>query len=589
MRAGIVVFGAAGLLVLLPTMAVAQTQRQVDWCNNKDSAFSPDLEIRGCTAVIKSGRWSEKDLARAYALRGLAYKHKKDYDRAIADYDESIRLDPKDAFAYYDRGNAYDDKKEYDRAISDYNEAIRLDPKISKAYYSRGTAYDGKKDYDRAIADYDQAIRLDPKYAIAYSQRGIAYSNKKNYDRAFADCSQAIGLDPSEASGYYCRARVYFLKKQYDLSIADVTESIKLEASVVQLAYFYATRGRIHAYQKDYDRSIADYDQAIRLNPNDASVWSVRCKNRAIVGQLQQAIKDCNESLRLRPNNAYVLDSRGLAYLKSGNLDKAIADYDAALKLDPKLASSLYGRGVAKLKTRDTAGGNADIAAAKEMQADIETEYSGYGITLDREVGDGRVAVPSQAALSAPSAVQAKTRAILYENPDGLNNHQYIGSVVWSTQEARTYGSSATEDVVRADITIPEHNLTVMWSLRRNVDKSPPASHTVEVIFTLPSDFPHGGVQNVPAVQTSEAEQTIGMPLAATGVKVTNGYFLFGLSADYPETQANLAALKERSWFELPIVWSDHKRAVLIFEKGTAGQRDIEQALSNWQAATQHN
>ena len=164
---------------------------------------------------------------------------KKEYDKAIADYGEAIRLDPKDAFAYNSRGLAWYSKKEYDKAIADYDEAIRLKPDFAVAYYNRGTpgTQEGirqgdrrlrrgdppqaqlcrrlpqprprlvhKKEYDKAIADYDEAIRLDPKYAVAYHNRGNAWYLKHEYDKAIADYGEAIRLEPKYASAYNMRA-----------------------------------------------------------------------------------------------------------------------------------------------------------------------------------------------------------------------------------------------------------------------------------------------------------------------------------------------------------------------------------------------
>ena len=71
----------------------------------------------------------------------MAWRAKGDNDRAIFDYDEAIRLDPKHAVAFYGRGNAWLAKGDNDRAIADYGEAIRLDPKHAVAFYGRGSGW----------------------------------------------------------------------------------------------------------------------------------------------------------------------------------------------------------------------------------------------------------------------------------------------------------------------------------------------------------------------------------------------------------------------------------------------------------------
>ncbi len=119
-----------------------------------------------------------------------------EYDKAIADYDEVIRLDPKDVFAYIYRGCAYERKGDYDKAIADYDEAIRLDPKGAKAYEIRGAAYHDKGDYDKAIADYDEAIRLDPKHALPYN--GFAW--------LLGTCPQVSFRDGKKAINYAIKA-----------------------------------------------------------------------------------------------------------------------------------------------------------------------------------------------------------------------------------------------------------------------------------------------------------------------------------------------------------------------------------------------
>jgi tetratricopeptide (TPR) repeat protein len=108
-------FAAVALLasgLSFGSTAIAQQSRDRTWCDDQNS--TDDQTIAGCTAVIKSGRDSQHRLAVDYYNRGLAYRNKGDYDRAIADYNQAIRLDPKYAAAYNNRGRAYADKGDHD-------------------------------------------------------------------------------------------------------------------------------------------------------------------------------------------------------------------------------------------------------------------------------------------------------------------------------------------------------------------------------------------------------------------------------------------------------------------------------------------
>ena len=157
---------------------------------------SGEIALEVCSRVIASGMYSGELLAPFHFNRGDAYYDKGDYDRAIADYNEAIQLDPKLAFAWNHRGNAYYVKGDYDRAIADYNEAIRVDPKRAAAWSNRGNAYYVKGDYDRAIADYNEAIQLDPKYALAYYGRGLA-KERKGDQSGDADLAAARRINPN--------------------------------------------------------------------------------------------------------------------------------------------------------------------------------------------------------------------------------------------------------------------------------------------------------------------------------------------------------------------------------------------------------
>ncbi len=224
-----------------------------------------------------------------YTNRGWDFYQKKEYDKAISDYNEAIRLDPNNAWPYNRRGIAHDDKKEYDLAISDYSEAIRLSPSYVEAYSNRGNAYNDKGEYDKAISDYNDAIRLNPNYAIAYNNRGSTYDDKNEYDKAISDYNEAIRLDPNYANAYNNRGVAYYHKSEYDKAISDYSEAIRLDPNY---ANAYYNRGLAHAANKEYDKAISDYNEAIRLNPNYAKAYYSRGLADRAQGNHEQAQTD---------------------------------------------------------------------------------------------------------------------------------------------------------------------------------------------------------------------------------------------------------------------------------------------------------
>ena len=181
---------------------------------------------------------------------------------------------------------------------------------------------------------------------------------------------------------------------------------------------------------------------------------------------------------------------------------------------------------------------------------------------------------------TAPAVAQ---RVVLYEeDPNDPQGKRYSGSAVWRTETISPGAGLAPELAVRADIEIPDRHTTVTWSLRRNTDPALPASHTIEIMFNLPADFPGGAISNVPGILMKQSEQARGTPLAGLAVKVTTGFFLIGLSAVAADQQRNVQLLKDQEWFDIPLVYTSGGRAILAVEKGPPGDRAFADAFAAW-------
>jgi tetratricopeptide (TPR) repeat protein len=194
------VFLVAGIAAAAPTGG-AQTQQQTAWCQDNPV----DARIVGCTAIIQSGRWSGKKLAVVFGNRGGAYYGKKDYDRAIANYDQAIRLDSKSAIAFCNRGVAYAAKKNYDRAIADCNEALRLGPDLAGVLGDRGLVHLMMGSFAQTLADYDAALRHAPGDAHYLYGRGLAKAGTGDTAGAEADkdAAKAAQADIAEVFARY--------------------------------------------------------------------------------------------------------------------------------------------------------------------------------------------------------------------------------------------------------------------------------------------------------------------------------------------------------------------------------------------------
>jgi hypothetical protein len=196
--------------------------------------------------------------------------------------------------------------------------------------------------------------------------------------------------------------------------------------------------------------------------------------------------------------------------------------------------------------------------------------------------------IDSFAIASARSKVNASDvqEAILYEedkaDPAG---RRFGGTAAWRTETGSPRAGEPPTVALRADVTIPEEHLGMRWTLRNNDDAAMSASHTLEIMFSLPPEFSHGGISGIAGVLAKQAEASRGIPLAGLGVKVAANYFLFSLSSKEVDLQRNVQLLKEAAWLELPVIYNDGYRAIIVVEKRGFGDRAFYEAFAAWESA----
>jgi lipoprotein NlpI len=219
-RARFLPIASVMMAAILAAPAVQGQQTDAERCATLSG--QPDLAIKHCTLAIESGKVTGEELAKLHYNRGIEWAARGEHQRAIADYDSAIRLDPKFAEAYFNRGHAWANRGNSDRAIADYGAAIRLNPKDPTALASRAAEWLLKGEHARAAADFDAALKIDPKSGGALFGRGRARFYTGDYAGAAGDMEQALKIESNSYSAMW----LYLARKR----AGDIDADEKLDA-----------------------------------------------------------------------------------------------------------------------------------------------------------------------------------------------------------------------------------------------------------------------------------------------------------------------------------------------------------------------
>jgi len=259
---------------------------------------------------------TQKD-AELYLLRGNTWYKKKDYDKAIIDYNKAIEINPENEEVYLLRGNTRYKKKDYDKAIIDYNKAIENNPENEEVYILRGNSWYFKEDnnkamtYNNAIEDYEKAITINPDYTLAFYNKAQANVARKKYKDAIRDFNKVICLDPNYTDIYVSRGNIKRVHNgDYDGAIADYTDALKININD-ENAYYYRGLGyynkALNRTNIDLIKSKQDFEKYLTLTNkeknNDGEKYA-----KLYIEELNEVINDPDLwSIKQLVNNIKVL------------------------------------------------------------------------------------------------------------------------------------------------------------------------------------------------------------------------------------------------------------------------------------------
>jgi len=237
------------------------------------------------------------NLAFAYNNRGyLYYTYQKDYEKALADYNKSLSIDPTFHRAYSNRGVLYYNTNRVELALADFTNAIKYDKTNTDAWIGRANSYSTLKKFDLSIPDYTTYLALNPDDEKAYLWRGTAELNLKKLDEALNDFNKAISMDPADDECYYWRGLLYNQKNDFQSAINDLSKSISMKPDKAEL---YSWRGLVYYNLRSYNNAIDDLSKAVIMNPQDAAAFVNRSHVYFDMKRYREAWADINAAGKL--------------------------------------------------------------------------------------------------------------------------------------------------------------------------------------------------------------------------------------------------------------------------------------------------
>lgn len=239
-----------------------QTNRQAtaDLCYNEPAVYSPEESLSACHQLI--GNADRDHLPGLIAARGVAFHRRGDHRRAVAEYTEAIRLNPRDSYSHFNRGLIYEHMGDVEQAIADYSRAVRLRPEDSAAHLQRGLIFLDMNRLDDAVADFTRAHELKPNDAWPLANRGISYAWKNDQAAAERDFQAVRAIDRANPVLLRGEALLSINAGDMETAVERLTAALNQEPDNV-----WALRSRAAAYWKlgQFEKSRVDYAKMLKL------------------------------------------------------------------------------------------------------------------------------------------------------------------------------------------------------------------------------------------------------------------------------------------------------------------------------------
>jgi tetratricopeptide (TPR) repeat protein len=252
-------------------------------------------KVLGFEMLLEPEQSSERKASILFEQGNLFFAG-KDFDSAIASYDEAVKIKSDYHQAWNNRGIALGNLGRFEEAVASYDEAVKIKSDYHQAWNNRGIALDDLGRFEEAVASYDEAVKIKSDYHQAWNNRGIALDDLGRFEEAVASYDEAVKIKSDDHQAWNNRGIALGNLGRFEEAVASYDEAVKIKSDYHQA---WDNRGYALYKQGKLPDAIKSYDQAIEIKSDYANAWNNRACAYADLGDVDQAIENLQTAINL--------------------------------------------------------------------------------------------------------------------------------------------------------------------------------------------------------------------------------------------------------------------------------------------------
>jgi tetratricopeptide (TPR) repeat protein len=278
----------------------------------------------------------------------LSYNYSEDFKDTIAFYSSLIKSNPWNAYALSQRGCQYLYTKNFDLALADFDNSIKASPTFSDPYFNKGIIYHFMNDHVKAEHFLSLALNYDTLYPESASLNEDAFINLsseklnlKKYDEMIALLKVGLRKYPDNCSMHNNLGLAYYSTSKFDLAVYEYSKAIKSEQNEFT---YYNNRGMAEYHLNKFTDAVNDYSRALELKPDFLEAWENRGMVNIELNDFEGAISDLTKAISIKQDVGAAWYFRGIAYSKLNRITEAVGDWKKAMGLGYSKAVEMIER-----------------------------------------------------------------------------------------------------------------------------------------------------------------------------------------------------------------------------------------------------